>query len=218
MTLTVSIIEDDPETRAYLVNLINSSNRCELIGSARSGAEARVLIAQNKTEVYLVDLGLPDVDGVDLIALIKTSCPTARSLVLSTFGDNKHINRSIRAGAAGYLLKDEANSNLVDKIVSLHNGESPVSASLVKSLFQHISGENEKQESNKSFTKFRLTPREIEVMHLLVQGLSIIKMGDKLCISSHTVNQDLRSIYRKLDVHSRAMAVNVAIQNGFLEV
>ena len=105
MTLTVSIIEDDPETRAYLVNLINASNRCELIGSARSGAEARVLIAQNKTEVYLVDLGLPDADGVDLIALIKTSCPTARSLVLSTFGDAKHINRSIRADTGPCIIQ-----------------------------------------------------------------------------------------------------------------
>ena len=218
LTLSVSIIEDQSRIRAHLVDLIKADNRCDLVGSASNGADARLLISQNKADVYLVDLGLPDVDGVDLIALIKSSCPTARSLVLSTFGDTKHINRSIRAGAAGYLLKDEAKSNLVDKIVSLHNGESPVSTSLVKSLFQHISGENEKQESNKSFTKFRLTPREIEVMHLLVQGLSIIKMGDKLCISSHTVNQDLRSIYRKLDVHSRAMAVNVAIQNGFLEV
>lgn len=218
MTLSVSIIEDDAQVRAHLVNLISTSNRCELIGSASNGAEARVLIAQNKTEVYLVDLGLPDADGVDLIALIKTSCPTARSLVLSTFGDAKHINRSIRAGASGYVLKDEANSALIDKIVTVHNGESPVSASLVKLLFQQISGQEEKKETNQNFAQFGLAPREVEVMHLLILGLSIIKIGDKLFISSHTVNQHLRSIYRKLDVHSRARAVNVAIQNGFLEI
>ena len=200
------------------MNLINASNHCDLVGSASNGAEARILISQNKTEVYLVDLGLPDVDGVDLIALIKSTCPAARSLVLSTFGDAKHISRSIRAGASGYVLKDEANSALIEKIVSLHNGESPVSPSLVKLLFQQISGQSEKKESNKNFAQFSLAPRELEVMHLLILGSSIIKIGDKLCISSHTVNQHLRSIYRKLDVHSRAKAVNVAIQNGFLEI
>ena len=218
MTLSVSIIEDDAQIRAHLVDLITASNRCNLVGSASNGAEARVLIAQNKTEVYLVDLGLPDVDGVDLIALIKSSCPTARCLVLSTFGDTKHINRSILAGASGYVLKDEANLALIDKIVTVHNGESPISASLVKLLFQQISGQGEKKQSNNTFAQFALAPRELEVMHLLISGFSIIKIGDKLCISSHTVNQHLRSIYRKLNVHSRAKAVNVAIQNGFLEI
>ena len=218
MTLSVSIIEDDAQIQAHLVQIIKASNRCRLIGVASNGAEARVLISQNKTDVYLVDLGLPDVDGVDLIALIKRSCPTARCLVLSTFGDSNHINRSIRAGASGYLLKDESNSALIDKIVTLHNGESPVSASLVKLLFQQIMCQDHQKESNKSFAKFSFRPRETEVMHLLILGLSILKIGDELCISSHTVNQHLRSIYRKLDVHSRAMAVNVALQNGFLEI
>ena len=145
LTLTVSIIEDDAQIRAHLVDLINASNRCDLMGSASNGAEAKVLISQNKTDVYLVDLALPDADGVDLIALIKSSCPAARSLVLSTFGDSKHINRSIRAGASGYLLKEEANLALIEKIVTLHNGESPVSASLVKLLFGQISFQDQKK-------------------------------------------------------------------------
>jgi len=218
LALTVSIIEDDDQIRAYLVELINASNHCELVGSACNGAEARELIAKNKTDVYLVDLGLPDADGVDLIALIKSSCPNARSVVLSTFGDTKHVSRSIRAGASGYLLKDETNSTLIEKLITLHNGESPVSASLVKLLFQQISVQSEKKELNRNFSRFCLAPRELEVMHHLILGLSIFKIGDTLCISSHTVNQHLRSIYRKMDVHSRSMAVHTAIQNGFLDI
>ena len=150
LTVSISIIEDDAQIREHLVALINDSNLCNLIGSASNGAEARVLISRNETDIYLVDLGLPDVDGVDLIALIKSSCPTARCLVLSTFGDAKHINRSIRAGASGYLLKHESHSGLIEKIVSLHNGESPVSASLVKLLFHQISvpdGKKRKQQN-----------------------------------------------------------------------
>lgn len=218
MTLSVAIIEDDPTIRAHLANLIEASNRCELTGSASNGAEAKILIAENTTDVYLVDLGLPDVDGVDLIALIKSTCPAARSMVFSTFGDVKHIKRSICAGASGYLLKDESNSTMIDKIISLYNGESPVSASLIKLLVQQISVREVKKESNQSLAKFALDPRELKVMHFLVLGLSIVNIGDKLCLSPHTVNQDLRSIYLKLDVHSRAMAVNVAVQNGFLEL
>ena len=158
MSLTVSIIEDDAQIRSHLADLINASNRCELIGSACDGAEARVSISQDKTEVYLVDLGLPDVDGVDLIALIKTSCPAARCLVLSTFGDTKHINRSIRAGASGYVLKDEVNSTLIDKIVTVHNGDSPVSASLIKLLFQQISGQGEKNKATITSLNLRSVP------------------------------------------------------------
>ena len=218
MTLSVTIIEDNPLIRTHLVNVINASNRCHLVGCAIDGAEAKILIAQNLTDVYLVDLGLPDVDGVDLISLIKISCPAARSMVFSTFGDSKHISRSIRAGASGYLLKDDTHLMLVDKLVTLNNGESPVSLSLVKVLLRQISAQGQIKENNKSFARFTLAPRELKVMNFLVLGLSIVNIGDKLCISSHTVNQDLRSIYRKLDVHSRAKAVNVAVLNGFLEI
>lgn len=217
MTLSVSIIEDDDLIRAHLVDLIKASNRCELVGSACNGAEALALITRDQTDVYLVDLGLPDVDGIEIIALIKSSCPTSRCLVLSSFGDAEHITRSIRAGASGYLLKDKLDSTLIEKIITLYNGESTVSPSLIKVLFQQLSIQSRQKESNKSFEKFALGPKELEVMHHLILGLSIFNISDKLCISSHTVNQHLRSIYQKLDVHSRAMAVNIAIQNGFLK-
>ena len=217
MTLSIAIVEDDDLIRAHLVDLINASNRCTLVGSASNGAEAIALIRQDLADVYLVDLGLPDADGVDLIALIKSSCADARSMVLSTFGDAKHMNRSIRAGALGYLLKDQPDASLIDKIVALHNGESPVTPSLIKVLFKNAMGQDDNKTSDKRFERFALGPREVEVLHLLIQGLPIFNISDQLCISSHTVNQHLRSIYRKLDVHSRAMAVSTAIQYGFLE-
>ena len=217
MTLSIVIVEDDDLIRAHLADIINASSRCALVGSARNGAEAIALIEQDLADVYVVDLCLPDADGVDLIALIKRSCAGARSMVLSTFGDAKHMNRSIRAGALGYLLKDQPDASLIDKIVALHNGESPVTPSLIKVLFKNAMDQDDNKTSDKRFERFALGPREIEVLHLLIDGLPIFNIGDRLCISSHTVNQHLRSIYRKLDVHSRAMAVSTAIQYGFLE-
>lgn len=214
MTLTVSIIEDDVQTRGRLVDLVNASNRCQLFGSAQNGAEAKQLIAKDKTDVYLVDLGLPDVDGVELIKIIKKKCSAACSLVISTFGDAKHINRSIQAGATGYLLKDVSDVTLIDKIVTVYNGESPVTPSLVKLLFQQIAFHETKKVVDKSFDKFLLSDRELQVMCLLIRGWTTFNIGESLFISAHTVNQHLRAIYRKLDVNSRAMAVAVAVQHG----
>jgi DNA-binding NarL/FixJ family response regulator len=221
MSIAVSIIEDDRSVRQHLIEAINSSPLCTLVGAAGNKAEAMTLIASNETDVYLVDLGLPDIDGVDLIASIKKSCESAQSLVLSAFGDAKHISRSIRAGAMGYLLKEEQNTTLIDKIVSLHNGLAPISPLVAKILIQQINSTKAVQHNDSTKTgvavHIGLRAREIEVLKYLSTGLSIMHIADKLFISTHTVNQHLRSIYRKLDVRSRSMAVHVARQNGILE-
>jgi DNA-binding NarL/FixJ family response regulator len=218
MSLSVSLIEDDDKIRQYLTEIIQSSNYCTLQGVAKNGAEARKIIEEDKTDVYLVDLGLPDVDGTELIALIKATCLDAQSLVISTFGDSKHISSSIRAGASGYLLKDEIAPALIDKIVALRNGASPISSSLIKHLFEKLADSKDGkagQISEKEFAKFGLAPRELDVLKHLVNGLPIYNIADQLAISTHTVNQHLRSIYQKLNVHSRSMAVRIAVQNGF---
>lgn len=217
LSIHVSIVEDDNLLLAHLTQLVKGSSHCQLAGSARNGAEAKILITENKTDVYLIDLGLPDIDGVELISLIKNTCPDARSMALSSFGDAKHMRRSICAGATGYLLKDLPDPALIEKIVTVYKGESLVTPSLVKLLFQIISHQPNDTGRNSDFEKFGLGARELEVMRLLVEGLSIFDIGDKLCISTHTVNQHLRSIYRKLDVHSRAKAVSMAFKHGFLK-
>lgn len=218
MTLSISLIEDDDTIRSYLVSIIEASPHCRLQGVARNGAEARKIIEENHTDIYLVDLGLPDVDGVELITIIQKSCPDAQSLVISTFGDSKHISSSIRAGASGYLLKEDFGSSLIEKIVALRNGSALISPSLVKHLFKKISQieatDISKKESGQ-FVKFGLARRELDVFKLLVKGWAVYNIAADLEISTHTVNQHLRSIYKKLNVHSRSMAVHVAIKNGY---
>lgn len=219
MPISVSIVEDEDLTREHLACLVSSSNLCKLAGSASSGKAARELIEQNISDVYLVDLGLPDVDGIELISLIKASCREAQIMVLSTLGDARHIDRSIRAGATGYLLKDRAYSDLVEQIVRLHNGECLVSPSLIKNIFKSLTSSSASGHnfSDHGYQKFLLSPRETAVMRMLVEGLPVVAIADSLNVSSHTINQHLRSIYRKLDVHSRSRAVAVAVRNGFLE-
>ncbi len=220
MSIAVSIIEDDYSVRQYLAGVISSSPLCILVGTARNRAEAMALIEKNITDIFLVDLGLPDVDGIDLIAKIKVSCGGAQSLVLSTFGDIRHVSRSIRAGAMGYLLKEERDSVLIDKIVALQNGLSPVSPLVASMLFQHVgSGKillGSEINREEAVVRAGLGAREVQVLKLLAMGLSVVAIADKIFISTHTVNQHLRSIYRKLEVRSRSMAVYVAQKNGIL--
>ncbi len=221
MSISVAIIEDDPLVSQHVSDLILRSVHCTLAGTARNKSEAMALIADDQADVYLVDLGLPDVDGVDLIANIKSNCPNAQSMVLSTFGDAKHISRSLKAGATGYLLKDERGPTLIDKIVALHNGYSPVSPQVAKVLVQGMAGQpidtRNDADRAEALARFRLVPREIEVLGLLAEGLPIVTIADRLSISTHTVNQHLRGVYRKLSVRSRAMAVHVARAQGLLD-
>ncbi|MGN7876593.1 response regulator transcription factor [uncultured Roseateles sp.] len=215
------IIEDDPAVMKRLVDVISNSSFCEVVGVARNRGEAMAAILANRADLYLIDLGLPDADGVELIQLVRERCPESRSMVLSTFGDSKHVMRSLRAGARGYLLKDEIQPSLVEKLVSAHNGQAPLSPAVAQLVVERISMlENNVRpqvDREKVLRDLGMGEREWEVLRLLIEGLPIVEIGRRLSISHHTVNQHLRSVYRKLGVKSRAMAANAARLHGLID-
>jgi len=219
MTISVSIIEDDQNVVDQLTAIISTSSLCTLHGIAKNGFSAQGLISTDQTDVYLVDLGLPDADGVDIISLINRRCLSANSLVLSTFGDAKHIRKSVAAGAKGYLLKDEISPDIIKKIVSLHNGGSPLSPVVGRVLIDALHGQEPRSKSNHlraaAIAEFQLSTNEVVTLDHLCSGLPISAIASNMCISTHTVNQHLRHLYKKLDVHSRAMAVAKAQKIGF---
>lgn len=220
MTIRVTIIEDDESMLHRLMDTVGRSNSCHIVGVARNRGEAVSAILNDRADVYLVDLGLPDVDGVELIRLISDKCSEARSLVISTFGDARHVSSALQAGAVGYLLKEEIKSGLVDKIISIRNGHSefsPQVARLVLDRLQHLeTGTTPMVDREKVLRALEMSDREWEVLNLLIEGLPIADIGLRLSISPHTVNQHLRSIYRKFDVRSRAQAVNAARLHGLI--
>jgi DNA-binding NarL/FixJ family response regulator len=171
----------------------------------------------------LVDLGLPDMDGVDLIRHAAQRCPACDVLVVTMFADDAHVLASIEAGATGYLLKDAARDRITDSIHEVIAGGSPISPSIARRVL----------------ARFRIAPhaappgpapaatppppdpsplseRETEILHLVAKGLSFDAVGELLGISSHTVVTHVKKIYRKLAVHSRAEAVYEAGQMGLL--
>ena len=219
MSISVSIIEDDQNIVDQLITIFGASSLCRIKGIAVNGEAAQQLIVSHPTDVFLVDLGLPDADGVDLVEQIKRHDPHAHILVLSTFGDAKHITRSIAAGARGYLLKDEINNDLIKKIVALHNGGSPLSPAVGRVIVDSLSNQTpgsvcQVPEANVA-EMYQLSPNEVVTFKHLCAGLPITTIAAMMCISPHTVNQYLRHLYRKLNVHSRAMAVAKAQKIGF---
>jgi DNA-binding NarL/FixJ family response regulator len=211
--IKVAIVEDDAEFRQRFARIVQDSEQLELVGTADTARTGYALIERKLADIYLVDLGLPDENGINLIRRIAASQPNAAVMVVTVFGDDDHVVRSIQAGATGYLLKDALPEEMVGCIRALYEGGSPVSpviARRVLSLFRSTAPAPGPSAPNP------LTQRETEVLTLVAKGLSFAEIGASLEISQFTVIAHVRKIYQKLAVHSRGEAVFEARQMGLL--
>jgi DNA-binding NarL/FixJ family response regulator len=229
MSINVVIVEDDPVFQARFADTIQSSDLCKLVGIAHTGAGGMVLIDKKIADVYLIDLGLPDFSGIELIRHIAAHHPQADVMVVSVFGDSGHILQSLEAGATGYVLKDEVPAQFISSIVALRNGGAPISPNIAKSILErfiprHIGTAeptpprylpNQPEEAHRPPDSL-LTPRETQILSDLSLGMPISRIADKRAISPHSVSQHLRNIYRKLRVRSRSEAVYTARSQGLL--
>lgn len=211
----VLIIEDDPPTRERLAAVIADADGLELAGTAGDCAEARALLARDPPPaVMLVDLGLPDGSGVELIRESRALAPPPEAMVISVFGDERHVVGAIEAGASGYLLKDATAAQIADSIAQLLAGGSPISPGIARHLLRRF--QEPPPEADPDIPK--LTPRETDVLQLITKGLSYAEIAGTLGMSVHTVTSHIKHIYRKLEVRSRGEAVFEALQRGLLDV
>lgn len=190
------------------------------MATASNGKEGRELIQNVSADIYLVDLGLPDFSGLALLPEISRFRPAANAMVISIFDDDKHVLAAIEAGATGYLLKDSDQRNVGDALRELHAGGSPLSPLIAKkmlTLFRDSLGERALASEIPQVEKVMLTDRETEVLRQLALGLAFREIADALLISSHTVAQHVRNIYKKLAVRSRGKAVYEATKLGLLQ-
>jgi DNA-binding NarL/FixJ family response regulator len=221
MSIALGIIEDDENVISYLMNIFSNPSQVKLKAVARNKAQAIHLIRSQELDLILLDLGLPDVDGFDLMEEIKKKDSGIKVLVLTTFANPKHVFKSFKLGADGYLLKEEVREGLIDKIVQTVNGQAPVSPLISKLMLTRLNelegGVKPQVDVSAKLSEYGLSNKEWSVLRLLAEGHAINAIGNRLAISPHTVNQHLRSIYRKLGVTTRAMAVHTAYVNGLLE-
>lgn len=211
--ITVAIVDDEPEVRRRFELAVRAHSRLSLLFSASNGAQAISLSATRKIDVFLVDLGLPDRDGRDVIRWISAQLPNTLSMVVTVFGDEEHILSSFEAGAVGYLLKDTPSAEIANSIVNLYEGGSPISPTVARSLIQRFSSKH--TAVSEPETPF-LSDRELEVLRLVEKGLTYEEVSKVMEISWHTVTTYLRRVYRKLQVNSKGQAVFEARQRGIL--
>lgn len=220
MPISIAIIEDHPVFLAYFVAIVDSDPGLTLAGTAASAQQGRELIRNVDADIYLVDLGLPDASGLTLLPEIAEQRPGANAMVISVFDDDAHIIAAIEGGATGYLLKDSDGRNVGEALRELHAGGSPLSPLIAKKLLALFRGRQDGQKASppsKVPEKDLLTERETEVLRQLATGLAFREIAAALVISSHTVAQHVRNIYKKLAVRSRGKAVYEATKLGILQ-
>lgn len=225
--ISIIIVEDEPEFRRRFAQIIDSEPTMRLAGVAANKREAQVLIDREDFDVMLIDLGLPDGTGIDLIRNVSQRKPDVDIMVVTVFGDEQHVVSSIEAGATGYILKDSTPADVISCIRLLRAGGSPVSPVVARSVLRAIrsrmGGTTTSSSSTTAPTRSAnaennpLSARETEILQLLAKGMSFNEIGEILGISPHTVTAHIKKIYRKLAVHSRGEAVYEASQMGLLK-
>jgi two-component system NarL family response regulator len=203
--IRVLIVDDHSVVREGLVSLIARKADMTVVGEAANGREAVELWKEQRPDVTLLDLRMPELDGVGVIKEIRGEDEKARFVVLTTFDGDEDIYRAIQAGAKGYLLKDVPRDALMDCIRRVHSGETCVPVHLAMKLADRVSGET-------------LSGREIDVLKLMALGKSNKEIGSALFISEGTVKSHVKGIFAKLNVISRTEAVANATRRGLIQL
>jgi DNA-binding NarL/FixJ family response regulator len=203
--IAVLIADDHSVVREGLVSLIRRKPDMLVVAEASNGREAVDLWKQHHPDVTLLDLRMPELDGVSAIKEIRAGNEHARIIVLTTFDGDEDIYRAIQAGAKGYLLKDVPREALMDCIRRVHAGETCVPVDLAAKLAQRVGGET-------------LSAREIDVLKLMAKGKSNKEIGSVLFISEGTVKSHVKAVFAKMNVVSRTEAVATATRRGMIQL
>ncbi|MEZ5457590.1 MAG: response regulator transcription factor [Lysobacteraceae bacterium] len=214
----IALVEDDIDTRRAVLNRLFSERDIHLAFEAGSIAQARQCWEELDFDVLLVDLGLPDGSGLDLISEARQRFPSALIMVLSVFGDEQKLIAAIERGAKGYLLKDETSIGLTQAIDDLWAGGSPISPAIARHLVRRLARVDPVPgaRTDNAAINNMLTGREREVLQLSAKGFNHAEVALLLGLSKNTIASYTRTIYEKLEVHSRQEALFEADRLGLL--
>jgi len=202
MSISVSIVEDDAQVRASLVKLIDSSPGFRCVSNHASAENALLEIPKVKSQVVLMDINLPGINGVECVRRLKPQMPGTQVIMLTVYQNTEHIFNALAAGATGYLLKQTPPAELLAAIREVHGGGSPMSSHIARKIVQSF-----QQSASASAEAQSLSPREAEVLDLLAKGFLYKEIADSMKVTYATVHTHIRHIYEKLHVRSRTEAV-----------
>lgn len=210
--VTVVLVDDHPVWRDGVRTDLESTGVAEVVGEASDGGEGIELALDKMPDVVLMDLQMPTVSGVEATRRIREAAPNVKVLVLSASAEEEHVLEAVKAGASGYLLKSSTSQELIDAVTRVHAGEpvfTPSLAGLVLDEFRRVmSGDVPRNDEP------QLTPRENEVLKLVAKGYTYKEIGEKLFISTKTVQNHVQNILTKLQLRKRYELMRYAIQKG----
>lgn len=215
--ISVVLVEDDPKFRDAFVRAINAAPDMQLLGAASDAATGLQLLESHAPDVLLIDLDLPDRPGIELIRYATRELPDCDIMVITVFGDERHVIESIEAGATGYLHKDSLPRDFVEQIRLLHAGASPISPVIARQILTRFQAPRPPAEPRSMRGKPTLSAREQEVLSLVTKGFGFDEIATLLAVSPHTVMTYIKRIYRKLQVSSKTEAVYEARKLGLVQ-
>ncbi len=205
------IVDDHRVVRSGVKALIDTEPHMEVIGEASDGREAVTKVKSQEPDVVLMDLVMPEMDGVEATSKIAKISSAPEILILTSFSEEERIIQAIKAGATGYLIKDASPDELVQGIKDVYHGESTLDPKVAGTVLRSV--QNEPQDSSED-----LTDREVEVLELLAEGLPNEDIAEKLYISERTVRSHVSNILAKLDLTNRTQAALYAVREGIVEL
>jgi DNA-binding NarL/FixJ family response regulator len=203
--ITILTADDHPLIRDGLAAVLRAESGLQVVAEAANGEEAIEAYARLHPDIVLMDLRMPVMDGLTATRAILADDPNARIIVLTTYDGDEDIHRALAAGARGYLLKDMMRTDLLGVIRAVHRGQRGIPAPVAARLAEYT-------------PRIGLTPRELEVLRLVADGLSNAQVAERIGRTEGTVKVHLKNILQKLDVRDRTEAVTTALRRGFIRL
>jgi DNA-binding NarL/FixJ family response regulator len=215
VNIKVLLVDDHTVVLKGLAFFLSTQKDCELVGEANNGKEALKKVEEVQPDVVLMDLYMPEMDGIEATACIKKEYPHVKVLVLTSFSDQAHVLPALQAGASGYILKDVEPDQLVEAIRSAYKGNIQLHPEIASALLSQTLPQAE-LEVPSTIDVDVLTARENEVLQLLAQGMSNKEIASVLVITEKTVKAHVSSILSKLNLSDRTQAALYAVKNGIV--
>lgn len=216
-TIRIVLAEDHAVVREGTRNLLEREPDFRVVGEAATGVEAVEVAGREQPDVAILDIGMPEMNGIEATRQIKERWPGISVLVLTAYDDDEYVFAFVDAGAAGYLLKDVPAEEVVRAVRAVHAGEPVLHPTVMKKLMSRFSG-TPGGVPHAVPDGEHLSEREAEVLTLAARGLTNASIGDQLDLSPRTVQTHMRNIFTKLRVSSRTEAVVTAVRRGFVDI
>jgi DNA-binding NarL/FixJ family response regulator len=211
--IRVLVVDDQTLFRTGLTSLLSEDERVEVVGQAVDGADALKQAVKVKPDVVLMDIKMPNVDGIEATRQVIEAVPGVKVLILTTFETDSQVIQVLKAGASGYVLKDSTAAAIVSSIVAVMSGEKVMASAVANRVLEMLTGTTTPKEFYDG-----LTNREIEILKLLASGMANKQIAFRLKISEKTVRNHVSNTYEKLGIYDRSQAVLYAVRKGLVEV